>query len=73
MGDIDQASRYILEAIRAKYWDYPSISDEMKITSYDVFDNPLIIEFYKQGKLTFTHYLTYDGSGRLTDKKLVRT
>jgi hypothetical protein len=72
MSDIDQAIKYLQETIKSKFWDYPSTPDEMKITSYDAFDNPTIIEFYKQGKLMFTHYLTYDGSGRLTDKKLVR-
>jgi hypothetical protein len=69
LGDIEEK---ILTALRNKYWDFPSEPDEMRITSYDANDNPLIIEYYKQNRHLFTHNLTYDGSGRLINKILIR-
>ena len=70
-GKIDEASQKVLDAIRAKYWDFPSQPDEMRVTSYDADDNPLIIKYYRGAKHLFTHDLTYDGSGRITIKKLI--
>ena len=46
----------------------PYGADALKITSYDVNDNPLIIEYYKggpNGKLLKTVSLTYDGNGNI--------
>ena len=64
--------RRMYERISSKYWDYPVEADELRISSYDAFDNPLIIVYYRKGLEVFRHNLTYDGSGRLTEKKLIR-
>ena len=66
------ANDKILDQIRNKFWDFPSQPDEMRITSYDANDNPLIIEYYRDSRLMFVHELTYDGSGRLIVKQLIR-
>jgi hypothetical protein len=62
----------ILNRLEAKFWDFPTDVDEMRITSYDVNDNPLVVEYYFSNKLRFKHILTYDGSGRITIKQLIR-
>lgn len=68
----DKYNEKIFDRISAKYWDIPEHPDEMRIASYDANNNPLIIEYYRSNKLLFKHELTYDGSGRLTVKKLIR-
>ena len=72
MPGVDDGINKVLDQIRNKFWDFPAQPDEMRITSYDANDNPLVIEYYRQGKHLFTHDLTYDGSGRLTVKLLIR-
>lgn len=69
---IDEGDRHILDAIRAKFWDFPSQPDEMRITSYDANYNPLVIKYYRDERHLFTHELTYDVNGNLTVKKLIR-
>jgi len=69
---IDEGSRAVLDAIRAKFWDYPSQPDEMRVTSYDASFNPLVVEYYRDNRLLFTHDLTYDVDGNITIKKLIR-
>lgn len=68
---IDKALEAMHKRIESKYWDYPLVADEMRITSYDAGDNPLIVEYYRSNRLLFTHDLTYDGSGRIIIKKLI--
>jgi len=72
MAGVDDSMNKVLDQIRNKFWDFPAQPDEMRITSYDGNDNPLIIEYYRDGALLFIHDLTYDGSGRLTVKLLKR-
>jgi len=62
----------ILNQLKAKFWDFPTDVDEMRITSYDANFNPLVIEFYFSGYMKFKHLLTYDGDGNITVKKLIR-
>lgn len=62
----------ILKRLEAKFWDFPTDVDEMRIVSYDVNFNPLIVEYYFSNTLKFKHLLTYDGDGNLTVKKLIR-
>lgn len=62
----------LTDRIIAKFWDYPTECDMMKIVQYDASDNPTDIEYWANGKLKFRHLLTYDGSGRLVMKRLVR-
>jgi hypothetical protein len=71
MSKVDESNKHILESLRAKFWDFPSQPDEMRVTSYDADDNPLVIEYYRQGRLMFEHNLTYDVDGRITVKKLI--
>lgn len=68
---VDKAIEALHKRIEAKYWDFPLVADEMRVTSYDASDNPLIIEYYRSNRLLFTHTITYDGSGRVTVKKLI--
>jgi len=67
----DQTLERLNTRIESKYWDFPKVADEMRITSYDASDNPLVIKYYRSNRLLFTHELTYDGSGRITIKKLI--
>jgi len=69
---IDEGSIDILDALRAKYWDFPSQPDEMRVTSYDANSNPLVVKYYRDGRHLFTHDLTYDVDGNITIKKLIR-
>jgi len=62
----------ILNRLEAKFWDYPTDVDEMRITSYDANFNPLVIEYYFSGTLKFIHEIEYDVDGNLTKKKLIR-
>jgi len=62
----------IRNILSSKFWDFPTEIDEQRIVKYDANDNPLIIEFYRNNDLKFTHIIEYDGSGRMTKKKLVR-
>ena len=64
--------RDIADRIVAKFWDFPTDVDEMRITSYDVNANPLVVEYFYTGRLRFKHLLTYDVDGNLTVKKLLR-
>ena len=67
---VDTLQKQIASQLEAKFWDFPKTPDEMRIISYDANDNPLIIEYYKSGRRLFTHYLTYDGSGRIIIKTI---
>lgn len=68
---VDKLQKRISDRLESKFWDFPYTPDEMRITSYDANDNPLVVEYYKSNRLLFTHYLTYDGSGRIIVKKLI--
>ena len=43
----------ILKRLEAKFWDFPTDVDEMRIVSYDANYNPLIIEYYFSNKLYY--------------------
>lgn len=62
----------ILNRLEAKFWDFPTDVDEMRVVSYDANFNPLIVEYYFTNKLKFKHLLTYDVDGNLTVKQLIR-
>ena len=68
---IDKIQELILAKIEAKYWDFPKRPNKMFIASYDLNDNPLIVEYYFDSRLLFTHHLVYDLNGRLTEKKII--
>ena len=71
MSKVDEAINRMSARIEAKYWDFPKVPDEMRIVSYDANSNPLIIEYYRQNQLLFTHTITYDVDGNLLTKKII--
>ena len=70
MGKLGEIEELILVKLDAKFWDFPFRVTKMVVSSYDVNSNPLIIQYYNENTLRFTHYLTYDIDGNITKKEI---